>query len=82
MKMNEQEIETYMDLWMSIKPYIPAKDRLEACEKFLVVVDGIVDLEEVCDEFVGFDGTVDKVIRNNYITHVELDEYDEDDIWD
>ena len=81
MRLSEDEIETYMDLWMAMKPYISAKDRYDACQKFLMTLEERVDIEDAADEFVGFDGTIDKVIRDNYIEHVDFDEYNEDDEW-
>jgi len=81
MRLSEDEIETYMDLWMAMKPYISAKDRYDACQKFLMTLGERVDIEDAADEFVGFDGTIDKIIRDNYIEHVDFDEYNEDDEW-
>jgi hypothetical protein len=82
MKLSSEEVENYIDLWLAIKPYINPKDKVEACEKFLNIInDAVCELEEVSDEWVGFDSTIDKVIRDNYIEHAELDEYDENDEW-
>jgi len=79
MKMSEDEIEQFMNLWMAIKPYVPAKDRYEACQKFLMTLEDSIDIESVSDELVGFDGTIDKIIRDKYTEYVDLDEYNEDD---
>jgi hypothetical protein len=80
MKMSETEIETYADLWMSIKPYLNPKDRDSACEKFLGVInENVCDLTEVADEWVGFDSSLDKAIRNNYIDHDSFTDYDADE---
>lgn len=79
--MNE-EIDVYIQLWSSIKSYIPAKDKESACEHFLSIINECVcDLEETSSEWVGYDGTIDKLIRTNYIEYNDLDEdYDENDI--
>ena len=84
MKMSDSEIATYVDMWLSMKSYIPAKDRDIACEKFLAVVnEGICDLSEVGDEWFGFDSTLDRVIRDNYYEDAydnleeDSDEYDD-----
>lgn len=82
MKLNENEIEQYMNLWMALKPYIPTKDRYDACQKFLMTLEESIDVEDCADELVGYDGTVDKILRDNYIEHTNLDEYDEDDVWE
>ena len=77
--MSEDEIEQFMNLWMAVKPYITAKDRYDACQKYLMTLEDSIDIEEVSDELVGFDGTIDKVIRDKYTEYVDLDEYNEDD---
>ena len=79
MKMSEDEIEQFMNLWMAVKPYITAKDRYDACQKYLMTLEDSIDIEEVSDELVGFDGTIDKVIRDKYTEYVDLDEFNEDD---
>jgi len=79
--MNEDEIEVYVQLWTSVKSYIPAKEKESACEHFLSVInENVCDLEEVAALWAGYDGTIDKVIRNNYIEYNDLDDdYDEND---
>jgi len=79
MKMSEDEIEQFVNLWMAVKPYITAKDKYDACQKFLMTLEDSIDIQEVSDELVGFDGTIDKVIRDKYTEYVDLDEYNEDD---
>lgn len=81
MKLSEDEIEQIVNLWMAVKPYIPSKDKYDACHKFLMTLEDNMDIEEVADELVGFDSTIDKVIRDNYIEHVDFEEYNEDDEW-
>jgi hypothetical protein len=79
MKLSEDEIEQFVNLWMAVKPYITAKDKYDACQKFLMTLEDSIDIEEVSDELVGFDGTIDKVIRDKYTEYVDLDEFNEDD---
>jgi len=79
MIMSEDEIEQFVNLWMAVKPYITAKDKYDACQKFLMTLEDSIDIQEITDELVGFDGTIDKVIRDNYTEHVDLDEFNEDD---
>jgi hypothetical protein len=82
MKLSEDIIEQYMNLWMALKPYIPSKEKYEACQKFLMTLNEIIDIEECADELEGYDGTVDKVLRNDYTEYSNLDDdYDEDDNW-
>ena len=76
--MSDSEITAYVDMWLSIKPYITAKDREVACGKFLSVVnENIADLSEVCDEWFGHDSTLDRVIRDSYYEDA-YDDIDED----
>ncbi len=82
MKMSTTEIEAYVDLWLSLKPYLNPKDKIVACEKFMNVInESVCEIADMYDEWVGFDGTLDRVIRDNYIEHIELDDYDNDDEW-
>ena len=76
--MDDEEIAAYIDMWLSLKPYINAKDKDLACEKFLAVInENIADLSEVCDEWFGHDSTLDRVLRD---VHYEdaYDDIDED----
>jgi hypothetical protein len=78
MKMNDSEIAAYIDMWLSMKPYISAKDKEIACEKFLNVInENICDLNEVCDEWFGYDSTLDRVLRDCYYEDA-YDDIDED----
>ena len=84
MKMSDSEIAAYIDMWLSMKPYINVKDREIACEKFLAAInENICDLTEVGDEWFGFDSTLDRVIRDVYYEDVydsideDSDEYDD-----
>ena len=84
MKMSDSEIAAYIDMWLSMKPYINVKDREIACEKFLSVInENMCDLTEVGDEWCGFDSTLDRVIRDVYYEDVydsideDSDEYDD-----
>lgn len=84
MKISESEIETFIDVWTSIKPYLNPKDKETACEKFLDVInENVCDLSEVADEFVGYDSTLDKMLRAIYINQDSYTDYDidEDDSW-
>jgi hypothetical protein len=78
--MSSTELETFINLWLSVKPYLNPKEKIEACEKFLNVVnEHICELNEVYDEWVGFDSTIDKVIRDNYVDYQDTEDYNEDD---
>jgi hypothetical protein len=80
MKMSDSEIAAYVDMWLSIKPYINPKDKELACEKFLGVInEQIADLSEVGDEWFGNDNTLDKIIRDVYYEEEIFDDYDSDE---
>jgi hypothetical protein len=46
-----------------------------------MTLEDTIEIEAVADELVGFDSVIDKVIRDNYIVHIDLDEFNEDDEW-
>ena len=76
--MSDTEIAAYIDMWLSIKTYINAKDKELACEKFLAVInEQICDLSEVGDEWFGFDSTLDRVLRDSSYEDA-FDNLDED----
>ena len=78
--MSDDEVATYVDMWLSIKPYINPKDKELACEKFLAVIDeNVCELAEVCDEWFGNDSTLDRILRDNYYDNEVYDDYDSDD---
>tara|TARA_B100001248_G_C27386786_1_gene460091 strand:+ start:295 stop:552 length:258 start_codon:yes stop_codon:yes gene_type:complete len=84
MKMSDTEIAAYIDMWLSMKSYINAKDRDIACEKFLAVInEQICDLSEVGDEWFGYDATLDRILRDCYYEDAydnmdeDSDEYDD-----
>lgn len=76
--MDDEEIATYVDMWLSLKTYINPKDKELACEKFLAVInENIADLSEVCDEWFGHDSTLDTVLKDCYYEDA-YDDIDED----
>tara|TARA_R110000787_G_scaffold252416_1_gene357881 strand:- start:296 stop:538 length:243 start_codon:yes stop_codon:yes gene_type:complete len=80
--MNEDEIAIYIQLWTSVNSYVSVKDKESACEHFLAIInEHVTDLEETASDWAGFDSSIDKVLRNNYIDHDGLDEDDEEDNW-
>lgn len=79
MSISSNEVEHYVNIWLGLKPYVSTKDQLEACEKFLSIVDEeVCDLSENYQEWVGFDSKIDKIIREHYVSYEEH-EHDEDD---
>ena len=70
--LTSDDIEAYADIWMAMKPYINARDREEACEKFMSIIDeSVSDVHEDHDNWLGLDDTIDKVIRNNYLDDID-----------
>ena len=80
MKLNDAEIQTYVDLWMSLKPYINPKEKDTACEKFLDIInENVCDLSDTADEWAGYDSTLDRILREVYIDSEGYADYDSDD---
>jgi hypothetical protein len=80
MKLNESEIQTYVDIWMSMKSYLNPKEKETACEKFLDIInENVCDLSETADEWVGYDSTLDRVLREVYIDSDSYEDYDSED---
>lgn len=81
MKLSNNDAASLVELWNSVKSYIPAKDRLSAAEHFLSSVqdNALCDLEECANDLYGVCATLDKALR----AYNEPDEdygYEEDEL--
>jgi hypothetical protein len=80
MKLNDSELRTYIDIWTSLNPYLNPKEKDAACEKFLDIInENVCDLFETADEWVGYDSTLDRVLREVYIDSENYEDYDSED---
>jgi hypothetical protein len=73
------EVETIYDIWESMKPLIPAKDKLEAAERIIKICDEIGinkhDIKELTEN--------DRILETAFNRYYEDDEEDEDeDEWE
>lgn len=72
------EAETVFELWENVKSFIPPKEKLEAAEVFIKIMDeaGLekVDIEVLCDE----DKILHEAVRQ-YFVEDDYDDEDEDD---
>ena len=75
MKISSNEATSIVELWGSVKSYIPVKDRPAAAEHFLTAVqdNAILDLEECANELFGVCATLDRALK---AYNVEDDDYD------
>ena len=72
------DIDGIQDLWLSVKGYIPKKDRLDAADAFVIILDeyGVTDGIEY-EEFI------DPDLKVALVSYYGLDENedDEDNNW-
>ena len=70
----EIDAKTVMDLWESVKDFVPANKREECAHSFLsVFVDNDIEIEDV-EELHGVDDDLDTALEELF-----EDEFDEDD---
>lgn len=82
MKLSSNEAVSLAELWDSVKPYIPVKDRHTAAQHFLSAVQdsALCDLEENADELHGVCSILDRALKE-YDSIDEVDEYAEESEW-
>jgi hypothetical protein len=70
-----QEAASLVEIWTSLKNYIPQKERLQAAEHFLSTIDqnALCDLEQNALELFGICETLDRALKE----YVPEDEYEE-----
>ncbi len=77
--MATSDTEILLDIWDTLKSFIPSKDKMEAAERIVKIFDefGIrkTDICEMTEE--------DKILQTAYDRYFSNDEeYDEDEEWD
>ncbi len=73
------DTEILLDMWDTLKSFIPAKDKMEAAERIIKIFDefGIhkTEISEMTEE--------DKILQTAFDRYFSNDdEYDEDEEWD
>tara|TARA_B100000902_G_scaffold318951_1_gene311063 strand:- start:3236 stop:3466 length:231 start_codon:yes stop_codon:yes gene_type:complete len=73
------DLSFLIELWDSMKNYIPKKDRLQAAEQLVGLADENLDLSEIQENIMMFDSAM----KNAIVGHFGFDEEDEDgEEWD
>jgi len=83
MKSDARDAVALVEVWAGIKTYIPTKDRKQAAEQFIIMVEdaGIIDLGFVANELYGICDTFDSALRNYCNDNGFTDEFGENE-WD
>jgi hypothetical protein len=73
------EVALLLDLWDSVKAFIPAKERLHVAEEMVRTFEDHVDISEAIDNANEFDSIMKAALISHF--DIGLDE-DEDEDWD
>ena len=72
--MIDKEISLFLELWDTLKVYIPVKEKLDAAQHTLTMLDEHgIDLEEHEDELMGHCSILDSAIKQ-FKLHNDIDE--------
>ncbi|MDC1040156.1 hypothetical protein OAQ62_00010 [bacterium] len=72
------DLSFLIDLWDSMKNYIPKKDRLQAAEQLVGITDETLDLSDIQENINMFDSAM----KNAIVGHFGFDEEDDEEEWD
>lgn len=73
--MIDKEIGLFLELWDTLKVYIPVKEKLDAAQHVLTTIDEHgIDLIEHEDELMGHCSVLDSAIKTHKSQYEELDE--------
>ena len=67
-----------IELWDTMKIYVPKKDRLQAAEQLIGLSDENLDLSDIQENISMFDSAM----KNAIIGHFGVSDEDEDEDWD
>ena len=74
------EIQLLVSVWESMKNYIQKKDRVEAAEHLVRVMDEECDMSGIEEEAHTFDGALTAAVIGHYDVGNDVEE-DEDEEW-
>lgn len=72
------DLSFLIELWDTMKIYIPKKDRLQAAEQLVGLSDENLDLSDIQENISMFDSAMKSAI----IGHFGVSDEDEDEAWD
>ena len=67
------DAEAIVEIWSTIKPFVPQKDRVDAAEAFATVIDEYGWLDELSELFL------DKELELAIKSRIYVEEYEDDD---
>ena len=70
------DVQILVSVWDALKTFIPKKDRIEAAEQLIRVMDGEADLVGIEDEINSFDAVLKAAAK----THFGADDDDDEDL--
>ena len=72
------DLSFLIELWDTMKIYVPKKDRLQAAEQLIGLSDENLDLSDIQENISMFDSAMKSAI----IGHFGVSDEDEDEDWD
>ena len=72
------DIQVLISVWDTIKTFIPKKDRIEASEQLIRVLDEELDFVGIEEEFSSFDS----VLKAEAKSHFDVEEENDDEGFD
>ena len=74
-----QDSELFLNLWLSMRPYIPKKELAEAAIAYVKQAEEFIDIEAAIQEVKGEDRALDAAFAELWPEDVEEDAFDDDD---
>ena len=72
------DLSFLIELWDTMKIYVPKKDRLQAAEQLVGITDENLDLSDIQENINMFDSAM----KNAIVGHFGFDEEDDEEEWD
>jgi hypothetical protein len=74
-----QDSELFLNLWLSLKPYIPKKELAEAALAYVKQAEEFIDIEAAIQEVKGEDRALDAAFAELWPDDAEDEGFDDDD---
>jgi hypothetical protein len=74
-----QDSDLFLNLWLSVKPYIPKKEITEAALAYMRQAEEFIDVEGAMQELAGEDRHLDAAFKEMYPDDVEEEFLDDDE---
>lgn len=73
-----QDSELLLNLWLSVKPYIPKKELIEAAGAYIRNAEEFIDIEAVMPDVLGQCRALDAAMEEMWPSDI-VEEFDDDD---